>query len=61
MTAMQYALNLLFNGDADNARIYWDNFDNIYVPHVVYVQDGIETIVCIINGEVFFVDQHLVD
>ena len=61
MTAMHYALNLLFKDRVDSTRIYWDYFSNRYVPHIQYVQDGVETTVCIIRGEAFFVEQRFVD
>ena len=60
MTAMHYSFNLLLNGDADSVRIYWSNYENTYVPHVQYIQDGIETTVCILNGKVYFVSQDFV-
>lgn len=61
MTAMHYALNLLLNDHVDSVRIYWDYFNDSFVPHVESIQDDVETTICIVNGKVYFVSQDFVD
>lgn len=61
MTAMQYSFDLLFNGEAESVRIYWDYFSDRLVPFIEYVKDSVETTVYIFNENVHFENQRFLD